>query len=341
MKQKLHYLDVLRFAACVFVIYYHMLVEAIFKNILNLETTMKYYSNANIHIAMLAVSLFFMVSGSGLMLSSKENFCLKSYIKSRFLRILIPYYVVYGLSFFVKYFINGTPVFHERIPSWRFLFTLLGMDEYLSMHGIATFSLSIGEWFLGCLMIIYVLFPFLRICMLRHKYVTILLSTILFFLFSNTEVFQTDPHLNILFKLYEFLLGMFLVLVRKEIRYKCLCWTLPVIGLFLFCPFTLPLPEAIRITLLSVSIYLTIMQAEPLLKKRTFLQRFLWHFNQYSFEIYLIHHVIIFTLLDIFAKILTSALLLIPFYLITLVIILAAAFIIKIISEQIKTIFFK
>ncbi len=113
------------------------------------------------HIAWLGVATFFMLSGACLTISTETKFDLKSYFKKRFTHILIPFYVTNGI-YWLFYAITHGRLWVTDVPTWRITFTLLGVDEWLSMHGIRTFSSGIGEWFLGEIVILYLLFQILR-----------------------------------------------------------------------------------------------------------------------------------------------------------------------------------
>ena len=87
------------------------------------------------------------------------------------MRILIPFYILYIVYFLFLLFQSHSVhnIFPEGIPAWRIVFTFLGMDSWVSMHGISTFSLTIGEWFLGCLILLYLIFPLLRFFMIKSE----------------------------------------------------------------------------------------------------------------------------------------------------------------------------
>jgi hypothetical protein len=51
------------------------------------------------------------------------------------------------------------------------------MDSWVSMHGISTFSLTIGEWFLGCLILLYLIFPLLRFFMIKSEKFFFIIAT--------------------------------------------------------------------------------------------------------------------------------------------------------------------
>ena len=77
-----------------------------------------------------------MLSGASLSYTAKENFSLAKYYKKRFLRILIPFYILYIVYFLFLLFQSHSVhnIFPEGIPAWRIVFTFLGMDSWVSMH---------------------------------------------------------------------------------------------------------------------------------------------------------------------------------------------------------------
>ena len=63
----------MRVMAFLFIIVYHFMVELEQKGNYSFDNSLVYYSNSNLHIAIIGVSLFFMISGAGLMLSSMRK----------------------------------------------------------------------------------------------------------------------------------------------------------------------------------------------------------------------------------------------------------------------------
>lgn len=55
------------------------------------------------------------------------------------------------------------------IPKWRFVLTLIGMDGYLSEYGSGFYVL--GEWFLGFIVLFYIIFPLLRYLLKKNELV--------------------------------------------------------------------------------------------------------------------------------------------------------------------------
>ena len=102
----------------------------------------------------------------------------------RFIRVLIPFYITY-ISYFIYKVINDR-FFYILFPAgnirMEIIFTFFGMDEWISQHGIHTFSLGIGEWFLGALLLLYLLFPLLRFLMKKNSRLFFVGSTCIYLL---------------------------------------------------------------------------------------------------------------------------------------------------------------
>ena len=324
-KSRCSCLDYLRFLSFGCIIFYHMVVQLWMDGIRDGMEVLPYFSNANIHIATLGVNLFFMISGAGLMLSGRKSFSLSAYYKKRFTRILVPFYVVWFLYFLVK-LIFDRPVFPSGIPAWRIVFTVLGMDEYWRMAGIETFSLGIGEWFLGCIILMFLIFPLLRKIMLAHPWIVLGAATVYYILMVWYYPFTEIPvHQNFLVKIYTFLIGMFLGNLdnlqnpekaearnpKKTQRRILGALMIPVIAVcvsFLILPSTVLfnlLPSATgdeyRGTLFAGCVFLLFLWLDPVLSRPKRLNALLQKFSLYSYEIFLVHHVVIFMATGFFA----------------------------------------
>lgn len=289
--QRLLSMDVMKVLTFLLIIFYHYFmnldVHDLFPPVV--------YSNDNIHIATFAVALFFLLSGFGLMLSSRRKWegC-RVYYKKRIFRILLPFYIVWFFCFIYQFFkMRGWP-FDDEIPLWKFIYTVLGVDEFACMHGIENFSMGIGEWFLGCLICMYVLFPVLRQVLERWKHGAFAVISVLWLVLVFWNPFgDLLPHLNFWYKLYEFILGMYLGMIYQQMDRRILAVTVPVIVCILL-PFAIPLPSAILITFFAAAVFLTVLVFEARLPRGGKLEGFLKWFTGYSFEIYLVHHVVIY-----------------------------------------------
>jgi len=327
-------LDLLRVVGFSLIIYYHMIVQLQISGIYPIEMLTKFYEGANFHVATLAVALFFMISGAGLSLSTKEHFDYKQYYKKRFLRILIPFYLVYALTVLGKAFQrHSLAAVFSAISPWRFLFTITGLDGYLELYGVETFSMGVGEWFLGCILLLYVVYPFLRSLLQRSAPIFLILTTVVYVLVIIGNFSILPLHQNIILKGYEFCLGMFLGKHLSLVKSKCLFLTIPGILLFLLCPVALPVSEAFRITVLALSVFLTILVTEPYLQKRKL--PWITAFSGASYELFLVHHVIICFLTPLAAPYIQNPAAVLVLFLIQILVMIPVTILVKFVSNGI------
>ncbi len=219
--------DIIRIVSCFAIVYYHFLMSLVSMGVREMDEIRHLYSSRNLHIATVAVGLFFFISGAGLMASSQKNDSgtnLKEYFFKRFKAVLIPFYIAFFL-YVITYrivFGHGTrALLWGNTPTWRIIFTILGIDGYISQYGISTFYAGIGEWFLGAILFSYLLFPVLRMALKKSRWITFFVMTLLyvlgsFFYDSITFLNKVAPYTNALMKLYEFFLGMFFVAGSSE-----------------------------------------------------------------------------------------------------------------------------
>lgn len=304
MKKRYAFIDVIRFISMAAIVYYHLIITLYLSGIRQLESVSHLYENNNMHIATVGVGLFFMISGAGLMLStaSEDRLNLKKYYLKRFIKVLVPFYVVYLMWLVAFMLLTGeglSKIYTSGANPLAIIFTLLGMDAYISSFGIATFSLGIGEWFLGALVIIYLLFPLLRWGIRKSKWASLIIATVYFIIiiviYPIFPFAQRVPgFVNVLCKIYEFFLGMWLITQIDRIpRWLCFAISIPLIGLFLFFPGSIPLNQNLMILIQNLSFFLLFVGLEGVFNKIPRVIKVISFLCGFSYEFYLVHHVII------------------------------------------------
>lgn len=294
--KRIRYFDLLRCISFIFIIFYHMMVQLQLSEIYTPEKVAPFFTNDNMHIATLGVAVFFILSGASLMYTTKDNFNIKDFYKKRFFKILVPYYITVVLYFiFIAIMNKGIHgIFTPGIAKWRVIFSFMGIDTWLSMYGIPTFSLGIGEWFLGCIIILYLLFPLFRYLMINSKKAFFICATCLYLIIIYNYHSDVAMHVNILVKGYEFVLGMFLGYTCLEFKEKWSYVTIPVVVFFFTSSTAVGINYALKITLLAVAFWISISYLENFLNKKKF--RLMNIISNYSYEVFLVHHVIIYTI---------------------------------------------
>ncbi len=162
-KQRLYYMDFIRAIATVLIVMTHY--NALF--IYNVapqrpELSVITLNISNIYIGAFGVSLFLIVSGAALMLSYGKNdkMDLKRFYSKRFQTIYPMFWIAYICFFLFSVFKDRG--LNHLIPKWKFIYSFLGIDGYMCLmrQGEVNFF-RVGEWFLGFILIIYLIFPLL------------------------------------------------------------------------------------------------------------------------------------------------------------------------------------
>lgn len=154
MPAKTHWagLDLVRLLPILVVVTYHYGVETATAG---LYASKVLTSPAYGDLVHLAVFLMILLSGAGLGAKYADRPCRPAeYIRSRVAAI----YPVFWLCF-VPLFLYSD-VWHRNnaaVPLWKLVFSLVGLDGYLQAY-TPTFY-KVGEWYLGCQVLLYCLFP--------------------------------------------------------------------------------------------------------------------------------------------------------------------------------------
>lgn len=303
-KNKYASIDRIRVLAFLFIIVYHFMVQLERNgNYDFLKKGLVYYENANLHIAMVGVSLFFMISGAGLMLSSRKSWNIRDFYKRRFIRLLIPFYIVELFTLIASYVMKPEWLeYFPAVPKIRIILNFLGMDGYFEQF-FQTFSLHVGEWFLGALIMLYAVFPLLRFCMEKNRYITVIAATAGYSALIFGNVFSA-PWTNVFVKAYDFILGMFLILElpklmeKKTARYSILAVSLAVIFIGIVLKVQLPTQPVFNSLICAVMIFAGAFALEPAGESDNVFDRAVKWICGISYELFLVHHIIIYYIGD-------------------------------------------
>jgi peptidoglycan/LPS O-acetylase OafA/YrhL len=116
------------------------------------------------------VKWFFILSGLGIALSCRKWRGAKEFYAKRVCAVLAPFWVAYIAVSLYHFVMSGRRIF--PVPGGSFMASMAGMDGwFLSMRGASRFSggYLVGEWYLGCLMLIYLAYPLVRKIMDKNK----------------------------------------------------------------------------------------------------------------------------------------------------------------------------
>ena len=292
MNKRVFYLDFIRALAAFMIIVFHFNVSVGSHGVYNNSSTLPiiFYEYKNGNLGQIGVSLFFIISGGGLMLSCEKEFEVLQYIRKRILAIFPMFYTAYFIVlcyYFFRYLsLNPFGVLRDK---WTFVLTVIGMDGYLSSV-ISNYYL-IGEWFLGCIILFYFLFPLLRYLLLKTGpwismgcVLAVYLLTVYIYPFReyNIEYF-------VFARIVEFFLGMLSVKYFQKIKGWQFGIALIVIAIWLV--FFVPIAQIHKTVLMGIFMYIVLAYIGQNIGIKY--QKSFMIISKYSYPVFLLHHVII------------------------------------------------
>lgn len=292
-------MNVLRILCFGAIMYYHILIEAQMAGRLPYDPSL--YSNSNVHVASTGVAIFFMLSGMGLMHSfeKSDRIDLRKYYRKRVVRIMIPYWIV-SVIFFVVLFKCAVPDWFEP---WKIIANVFAQDGYLFTLGAGTFYLGAGEWFMGPLVIMYLIFPLLFYAMRKKPKLTMRVALAIYiiiaFLYDTGHggMFLTAVHTNLIMKVFDFMVGMYMAMNWKKLQKQHFLMSIIVMLLMVLLPVRLPVPEAFLISANALAIFIFFAWLEPVFNRSQVVYGIFDMCCRYSYEVYLVHHGVITLLL--------------------------------------------
>ena len=149
-------LDVVRLAALLPVLCYHYCIEAAR---LGFAVPTALLGRGMADWVELGLAWFFLLSGAALCLQWQGQFALRRYLAGRAAATYPAFWLGFAALFLYGEVLHGN---NADIPRWRVIFSLLGLDGYLTPVTVTFYK--IGEWFLGVILILYLVFPLLLWC---------------------------------------------------------------------------------------------------------------------------------------------------------------------------------
>ncbi len=285
-RERLVYLDFVRAIAVVLILLTHYnawFVFGVAEPQLNKCVLFEY--PFGIYIGDLGVSLFLIISGAALMYVYSERLSLVSFYKKRFLAIYPMFWMAYLVAVLPK-----LGVWSEMgldVPKWRMLVTVAGMDGYLSEYGAGFYIL--GEWFLGFIVLFYLIFPLLRILMNKYEIITWIAIVVIYCVVVRYYDMEMAMSKCILIRLPELCFGMSVVKHRMKIK-----WYIAAIAALILAANTILRPEwvsSVRTTYVGIACFVVLVFIADYVKYKG-VYAVCAFLTKYSYSIFLVHHVI-------------------------------------------------
>lgn len=242
----------------------------------------------------MGVSLFIILSGLSLTISSGkgDKLNIKEFYIRRFIAIYPLFWICYIFAFTVYSFMNGQFPINTSAPLATYFLSLIAFDGFL-LYKIPN-NYLIGEWFLGFIIIIYILYPLLRYFSQKSIWLTIIGCLFIhYFLFYHRDFTLGMGMMRFpLSRLVEFCIGIMFAIYFNNKRFR---YFLFISFIFLFfhqffvdgrTPFMLKLmilPPLFFSSMIAISYFIRVKYIKNIF---TFL-------GKYAYGAFLLHHVII------------------------------------------------
>ena len=158
------------------------------------------------------VTVFFFISGALLFYNHRQVEEIKLFYKKRAFSIFPPFYIAWGLLY-LRDVLRYKNLFYRGNP-FSIILSLVGMDGYLA-YKVQDYYI-IGEWFIGAVILLYLLYPLLAWFDKKCKSVTICGIIFLYILSLWINISGMVPFRTLPSCLLSFYIGMFFVDYRTS-----------------------------------------------------------------------------------------------------------------------------
>lgn len=288
MKERLQYLDIIRGIATIMIVIHHF-NKALERYGIFIGTRQIIFPDtaANGNFGVLGVSLFFIISGASLMYVYRDNLNIKRYSVRRIVSIFPLFYIAYAGAFLCRVVMAGNFSFIDA-PKRNFIFTVLGVDGYID-YKIPTWYL-VGEWFLGCIIIMYILFPMLRKLMINNPELTMIIGLTIYVATVQFNCFEISLARNICIRVFDLLFGMYFVYRIKEVNKLVGAGTVILLSILFFVK--VPGNDMYGVTLVGILTFLALVWISMMIKN-PIIAKSIKFISKYSYGIFLTHHMVI------------------------------------------------
>lgn len=209
-RPRLFYLDLIRTVALIsiLIIHFNASVTGYFTLPHKLFTSTLPFG---IYLGDFGSTLFFIVSGASLCYTTPEHFDTLSFYKKRARAVYPMFWLAWVICFSIRFVTR--PWSYAGARTVTLILTVLGLDNFAVAAGwVGQDFACVGEWFLGSILFLYLLFPLLLYGYRKRPWLTFVLTCVI-----GVSIHLTgwDARL-VAIHLPEFFLGMLLVGISRN-----------------------------------------------------------------------------------------------------------------------------
>ncbi len=289
MRKRVFFLDVIRTFAIFLVIEFHYNINMAGHGYLPafIDEPLAWLNGRGV----LVQSMFIALSGAALMLvygKRADKIDLKDYARKRFLSIYPLFWVTYLVAFAFLSFWKGRLLYDT--PQSRWLYTITAFDGWL-LPVQETFYL-LGEWFLGFIIIMYILFPMLLWLYRKHAGLLMGLAFAAMFIpwFWEPARLGMSLYISPLMRLFEFCFGMWFIM-RYQDGPPLWQALLATVIFILVQESKLSFAPPLQNVTMGLCLFIVVAWLARFLERSDRVRRFFLWTSLYSYGAFLIHHV--------------------------------------------------
>ena len=286
MKKHYYELDFIRTVCAVIVVCYHFTCALDIFDIQGFRNILYTYPNGK--WGEMAVSVFFMLSGAVMFYNYQgKKLNVIEFYKKRWLSLFPMFYVMWILMYLREVTLRGGEWFWNGEPKLMLL-SFIGMDGYF--YYLQKNYYFIGEWFLGAIIILYILFPVLKNLYKQYKGRTSLILAMVWGMILTADWFTIEPFRNIITCICSFWIGMLLMEYREACKKY---WYLFGIGALTLFAIQIPIDYTLTTNLTAIAVFVVLFRLGGEITKLSLPRKVILSVSKNSYAIFLTHHVII------------------------------------------------
>lgn len=300
MKKRIFYQDAIRVLAMLAVVFFHFQTELgmFYPDLMGAPLSGLMFRGY--YLGAFGVSLFFVVSGSSLMIGRRKE-PLGEYYRKRFLAIYPKFWIAWIAAWAFSILVLGAWPRFCSVEKWKLVLSVLGMDGYLLCYSPNYYI--VGEWFLGCIILLYLIFPLFHWAVERKPYMTAALTTVAWLVLNAVYHGTMDVSVAFFMRAFEFMAGMYLMRYCKKIPAPAAFAGLVVAVLGMLLPIEWGRFYLIRYALIGIGVYMFLRWAfqsfvddRPDTKIPNWILRAVSWLSGISYEVFLVHHILFSTI---------------------------------------------
>ena len=287
MKKKRYYeLDFIRAVCAVIVVCYHFTCACDIFELQGFRNVLYKYPNGT--WGEMAVSVFFMLSGAVMVYNYEgKKLNIADFYKKRWLSLFPMFYIIWITLYFREVYLNGGNWFWNGEPK-LILLSLVGMDGYF--YYLQKNYYFIGEWFLGAIIFLYLLFPVIKKLFERYRWQTSAVLLGAWAMIFAVDWFKIETFRNLITCICSFWIGMLLMEYRELCQKYWYCFLIGAVGLFIW---KLPFGSTLGMNLTAVMVFVVLFKLGGWGMKSSPIKKTMISVSRNSYGIFLTHHVII------------------------------------------------